>query len=504
VNHDGPSVNEALAPSAAATSRRSSRGRLIVVSNRVMTPSTTHAGGLAQALNIALQRNGGCWIGWSGENSTRRDVDEVIEGSVRYLTFDIAAADFKHFYTDYSNRTLWPLLHGRADLMTFRADALHGYLKVNERFADVVAREATGDDVIWIHDYHLIPLASMLRARGVRCRIGFFLHVPVPASRLLATLPRHSALFGLLGAYDLVGVQTQADARALRSYLMAEAYAVEEADGRLRMPGAGALTLEAFPIGIDPAAMSTLAAEAEALVEIQELRESLSGRALIIGVDRLDYSKGLPQRLRAFGALMTVRPDLKGTATFLQVAPESRRDVREYRTLSHQIQRLVGDINGHHADPNWTPVRYVNKSYPHEVLAGFYRLAQVAAVTPLRDGMNLVAKEFLACQAESDPGVLVLSEFTGAAEQLDAAALIVNPYDAESCARAFARALTMPLEERQRRWSDGMRVITSHDIHRWCADYLSGLQDIDPVDEELPSPELRRAAGARARGEAVR
>jgi trehalose 6-phosphate synthase len=481
VSHDGTQRDaaEAMIDTSGAPARG---GRLVVVSNRVASGSGTPAGGLAQGLRAALQRHGGAWFGWSGNNSTDAAVHELAQQGFTCFTFDIAPADFKRFYADYSNRALWPLLHGRTDLMSFRADALHGYLKVNERFADIVAPRVRDDDVIWIHDYHLIPLASMLRARGVRCRIGFFLHVPVPAPRTLVTLPRHPALFGLLGAYDLVGVQTRVDERALRSYLVSEAQAVELRDGALRLPGATPTQVRAFPIGIDADAMSRLATESEALPDIHELRASLGGRALLIGVDRLDYSKGLPQRLRAFEALLAGWPDLKGTATYLQVAPESRRDVREYRVLSRQVERLVGRINGQHAGPDWTPVRYVNQGFGHDVLAGFYRSARVAAVTPLRDGMNLVAKEYLACQNGEDPGVLVLSEFAGAAESLHEAALLVNPYDIEGCARAFAQALTMPLVERRRRWSRGMDTLRANDIHHWCAGFVAALRGSPGAD----------------------
>ena len=477
---------------------RAASGRLIVVSNRVKSTSGEQAGGLAQALSTALKRNDSVWIGWSGKNSPSMHTNDQSEGHVRCITFDLPLKDFKRYYIDYANRALWPLLHSRTDLMTFSAEALRGYLKINESFAEIVSREARDNDVVWVHDYHLIPLASMLRARGTKCRIGFFLHVPVPAPRTLMTLPQHRALFGLLGAYDLVGVQTAADARALRSYLVTEAHAEEKPDGVLELPRTGALVVRDYPIGIDPDEMSALAAKSEEFSETRELKDSLGSRSLILGVDRLDYSKGLPHRLRAFGLLLSNRPDLKGRATFLQVAPESRRDVREYRSLSRQVQRLIGDINGHHAEPNWTPVRYVNKSYPHAVLAGFYRLARVAAVTPLRDGMNLVAKEYLACQAEHNPGVLVLSEFAGAAQQLSQSALIVNPYDAESCARAFAQALTMPLHQRRRRWVDAMSNISSHDVHGWCADFLAGLNAIATQSGDRTPAWATRAAERRS------
>ena len=395
-----------------ATERETSMdgGRLIVVSNRVMLPGATQAGGLAQAMLTLLQQRGGSWLGWSGHVSDAAAPQARQIGRIRYLTWDLARAEYDDFYAEYANRTLWPLLHGRTDLMTFDRAHLQGYLQVNERFAELVAGEAGPDDRIWIHDYHLMPLASLLRARGVANRIGFFLHTPLPAPRTLVTLPQHRAMLGLLAACD------------------------------------------------------------------------------VIGVDRLDYSKGLPQRLRAFRHLLGHNPALSGRATYLQVTPESRREVSEYRQLSREVQRLVGDINGHYAAPAWTPVRYVNRGYSHATLAGFYRLARVCLVTPLRDGMNLVAKEFIACQNPQDPGVLVLSEFAGAAAELGDSALIVNPYDIEGCSRAMARALSMPLEERQQRWQSAMRVLREGNIQRWCENFLDALA-------QARRPAARTAAG---------
>lgn len=451
-------------------------GRLIVVSNRVMRPGTTQAGGLAQAVLALLQQRGGSWMGWSGEIA-----DDVIprteqQGRIRYVTWDLPRDEFDAFYAEYANRTLWPLLHGRTDLMAFERVHLQGYLHVNERFAEIVAREAGPDDVIWIHDYHLMPLASLLRARGLNQRMGFFLHTPLPAPRTLVTLPQHRAMLGLLAACNLIGVQTANDARAMTNYLIAELGAVER-DGALHLPGGEVTHVRTFPIGIDPAAMAARAREAEQSPDIQQLRGSLGRSSLLIGVDRLDYSKGLPQRLRAFRHLLGTQPNLAGRATFLQVTPESRREVSEYRQLSREVQRLVGDINGHYAAPAWTPVRYVNRGYAHATLAGFYRLARVCLVTPLRDGMNLVAKEYLACQNPDDPGVLVLSEFAGAAAELADCALIVNPYDIEGCSRAMARALAMPLDERLQRWRCAMRILQDGNVQRWSDRFLSTLAE---------------------------
>ncbi len=466
-----------------------------------MLPGSTQAGGLAQALLASLRERGGSWMGWSGELSNHAAAKVRQEGAIRYITWDLARRDYEAFYCDYANRVLWPLLHGRTDLMSFDSSALEGYLRVNERFADMIAREAVDNDTIWVHDYHLIPLASMLRARDLRCRLGFFLHTPLPAPRTLTALPRHRSVLGLLAAYDLVGLQTQADARALRSYLAAEHEAREDGE-RMIVPHAGVVRVREFPIGIDPAAMQELSESAKESEQTQDLRASLGQSQLLIGVDRLDYSKGLPQRLRAFGHLLDHNPDFDGRATFLQITPESRREVSEYRALSRDVQRLVGDINGHHAEPAWTPVRYVNRSFPHSTLAGFYRLADVALVTPLRDGMNLVAKEFLACQPADDPGVLVLSEFAGAARELVDTALIVNPFDIEACSRAMALALRMPLEQRRERHAAAMQLLARGNIHAWCADFLAALRGTGDAEIVALAPAAalpRRVDNGRAR-----
>lgn len=452
-----------------------SNGRLFVVSNRVMQRGQTQAGGLAQAMLSLLETRGGTWVGWSGETSRTPAVHSQDIGRIAYRTFDIDPTRFEGYYAGYANRCLWPLLHSRVDLMRFSATALGHYMSVNESFAAHLARELRDDDTVWIHDYHLFPLAGMLRTRGVRCRIGFFLHTPLPPARLLQHLPQHERMFGALRHYDLVGLQTPADADALRDYLRTLPSARASSPTGVSFDGGHHCEVGCFPIGIDPDVLAAQARDAMDDQDVRTLRDSLGDRQLLIGVDRLDYSKGLPQRLQAFGRLLARRPRMRRRATFLQIAPECRREVNEYRALSREVQRLVGDINGHHADASWTPVRYVNQGYPHAQLAGFYRIARVGVVTPLGDGMNLVAKEYLACQREEDPGVLVLSQFAGAAVELADSALLVNPLDTDGVAQTLARALDMPLAERRVRWQAAMRVLQLGNIHRWREDFLDAL-----------------------------
>ena len=453
--------------------------RLVVVSNRVATPGENRAGGLAVGLQAALARAGGVWFGWSGkvvrEHSGR--LHEQVDGDVRYVTMDLARRDHDDYYNGFANRTLWPLLHSRLDLVDYARETREGYLRVNSLFADRLAPLLRDDDVLWIHDYHLIPLARMLHERGTGCRIGFFLHVPMPSADLVSALPEHRRLFTTLYAYDLLGFQTARDADRFRTYARIHGGASLDRDGTVRPPGGGRVVVDEFAIGIDAARISEQSAAAVSKPAVRALRESLSGRRLAIGVDRLDYSKGLPERFRAFGRYIERHPDQRGQLTFLQIAPVSRGDVSEYRHLRDQLEGIAGHINGTHAEPDWTPLRYVNRNFAHATLTGFYREAKVGLVTPLRDGMNLVAKEYVAAQDPEDPGVLVLSMLAGAAIELDAA-LLVNPYDLDGVADAIARATVMPAGERRERWRAMMGPVAGNDIHAWCDRFLKRLATI--------------------------
>jgi trehalose 6-phosphate synthase len=341
-------------------------------------------------------------------------------------------------------------------------------------FADRLAPLLRADDIVWVHDYHLIPLGAMLRARGVGNRIGFFLHVPMPSSDLAAALPDHRALFGALSAYDLVGFQTARDVERFQDYTRLFGGGEVLGDGQLHGADGRRFRAAAFPISIDTAGIARQARAATAKPGVRRLRDSLAGRALAIGVDRLDYSKGLPDRFRAFARHLDRHPAQRGTLTFLQVAPASRGEVPEYQALRRELEGLAGHINGRHAAPDWTPVRYVNRNFAHDVLTGFYRMAALAIVTPLRDGMNLVAKEFVAAQDPEDPGVLVLSRFAGASYELPEA-LQVNPYDLDGVADAIAHAATMPLAERRERWRSMMDTLERHDITAWRKACLAAL-----------------------------
>ena len=451
--------------------------RLVVVSNRVALPGENRAGGLATGLLAALRERGGLWFGWSGRSVAGDSgaLHEAQDGAIRYLTMDLSKSDLDNYYNGFANRALWPLLHFRLDLVDYDRRKREGYWKVNRLFADTLAPLLRDDDTVWIHDYHLKPMAALLRERGIACRIGFFLHVPVPSADLIQALPDHRSLFSALYSYDLLGFQTRRDVDRFQSYVRLFGGGGLVDNEWIQAPDGRRVRTSAFPIGIDTEHIARQARSAASNKPVRDLRQSLQHRKLAIGVDRLDYSKGLPERFHGFARYLDRYPQQKGEMTYLQIAPVSRGSVTEYRKLRSDLERLAGHINGGHAEADWTPLRYVNQNYAHSTLTGFYRQAAVGLVTPLRDGMNLVAKEYIAAQDPENPGMLVLSLLAGAADELKQA-LLVNPHDLDGVADAIATAANMPRAERIERWRVMMEQLRTHDIHRWRRDYLLALE----------------------------
>lgn len=458
--------------------------RIVVVSNRVALPQKSggSAGGLAVAVNAALKDRGGIWFGWSGrvapEPSSEPEVTR--RGGITYAVIDLTSEDYQEYYNGFANRMLWPVLHYRADLAEFSRADLSGYLRVNRMFADHLARILEPDDIVWIHDYHMMPLARHLRERGYNNRIGFFLHIPMPPADIIQTLPQHAQTVGALAHYDLVGFQTEGDRDNFTRYL-------ELGGGQITPDGNGCdiggrrVMLGTFPVAIETEAFARRARHASRTRFVKAFRESLMGRKLIMGVDRLDYSKGIPNRLEAYEHFLRTAPEWHDRVSYVQITPKSRIDVPEYQEMDRYVSHKAGQINGAYSDVTWTPLRYVNRTYSRSALAGFYRMADVAMVTPLRDGMNLVAKEFVAAQDPADPGVLLLSQFAGAAAELGTGALLVNPHDTEGMATTLKRALEMPLAERRERYARMMRVLEARDIDRWAEAFLEAL-----VPKEAP------------------
>jgi trehalose 6-phosphate synthase len=452
--------------------------RLVVISNRVAVPSgdgSSRAGGLEVAVRATLKRHSGIWFGWSGRVATSGKVETqtVEHDNHSYVVTDLTEEDYQEYYNGFANRVLWPILHYRLDLAEFSRRDLTGYLRVNEHFASQLHGILQPDDMIWVHDYHLIPLARALRERGHGNKIGFFLHIPMPPPDILTALPKHERLIPALCHYDLVGFQTDNDAGNFARYLAQECR-LPTRDQRTFSAGDRTVRIDTFPVGIETGEFGRLARRAARSPFVNGVRESLAGRAMIIGVDRLDYTKGIALRMESFERFLAANPDWQGKVTYLQITPKSRSEIQEYSDMEQQISETAGRINGSYGEASWTPIRYVNKAHSRTALAGLYRSSRAALVTPLRDGMNLVAKEYVAAQDAQDPGALVLSRFAGAAVELDAA-LLVNPYDTEAVATAVARALSMPLDERRARHEALYQALAANNIKFWADRFLTAL-----------------------------
>jgi trehalose 6-phosphate synthase len=401
---------------------------------------------------------------------------------VTTATIDLEEQDVEEYYNGYANRTLWPLFHYRIDLAEYDRSFAGGYERVNERFADTIAPLIEPDDLIWIHDYHLIPLGQQLRERGLKNRIGFFLHIPWPPARLMVSLPFHEGLVLSMLAYDVIGFQTEEWLESFRHYVDRELGGDVGDDGTIRV-GNRSVHAAAYPIGIDFEEFAEAAASDTAREAFDKLTHSAAGRQAIIGVDRLDYSKGLEERFLGYRRFLEEHAECQGKVFLLQIAPPSRGEVDTYEVIRERLDELSGRINGEFAAIDWVPIRYVNQGYPREELAGFYRACPIALITPLRDGMNLVAKEYVAAQDPEDPGVLILSRFAGAALQLKDA-LLVNPYSKEEISDAIRKAIDMPKEERIRRWRSMYENVKREDVVAWRKGFVDALAN-------SPSPEAR-------------
>jgi len=451
---------------------------LIVVSNRVCLPKADEpiTGGLAAALLPAVAGSGAIWVGSSGRLCERTDGRSLVHvqslGTGAVAQVDLPAAHYGGFYEGFANSCLWPVLHSRTDLIRASVADYTSYREVNAFMARALMRFDKPDAMFWIHDYHFLPLAKELRRLGVTRPIGFFLHTPFPTRTVAAGLPYHQELMRAMLSYDLIGFQTEDDLANFADYLRHE-LGLAVVEGVVRSPH-GPITLASFPIGIDVEAFAERAMKSVTRAEVARLRTSLQGATLVIGVDRVDYSKGLVNRLMAFDRLLDAEPKLKRTVSMLQIAVPSRGQIDTYRRLQRDLSSLVSEINGRHGEVDWVPIRYLTKGFGQAALAGFYRVAGVGLVTSLHDGMNLVAKEYVAAQDAANPGVLVLSEFAGAAKQLDAA-LLVNPHDIDGLARMVARALAMPIEERRERWTAMMAKLENSQLDAWFSDFVETL-----------------------------
>ncbi|RWO03340.1 MAG: trehalose-6-phosphate synthase [Mesorhizobium sp.] len=457
--------------------------RLVIVSNRVALPDehgSLPPGGMAIALNAALKQRGGLWMGWSGKvKAEKKQVSPTMQeaNGITYALADLSEKDLDEYYYGFANRVLWPVFHCRVDLAEYTDARKSGYYRVNRLFAESLMPLHREDDTIWVQDYHLIPLGKELRERGCRNRIGFFLHIPWPPADILATVPLCEELLEALSFYDLVGFQTDDDLNNFAECLSRRNLGRLMKDGSCLVKGRQ-FRCGVFPIGIDTAKFESLAKLATRDGDLQEVYKKIAGCDVAIGVDRLDYSKGIDQRIVAFRHFLDRNSHRVRKTLLLQITPKSRGEIPAYLALQKHIAELVGSVNGELGTIDWVPVHYTNRSHGPLELAGLYRMARVGLVTPLRDGMNLVAKEYVAAQDPSNPGVLVLSQFAGAAGQLEGA-MLVNPYDPEAVAASTEKAFRMSPEERKDRWSAMKNSLKGHDVYRWCGGFLAKLEAAD-------------------------
>ena len=462
---------------------------IVVVSNRVARIKADEpiTGGLASALLPVVKNSGAIWVGSSGRvrDASGKDSFAEIEalGSGALATVDLPAAHYQGYYEGFANSGLWPALHSRADLIQVTGQDYSSYREVNAFMARALLRFNRPDATFWIQDYHFLTLGAELRRLGVEQRIGFFLHTPWPARNILPSVPHHRELVQAMLAYDLIGFQTDEDRQNFSLYVEQE-LGLEIADD-VAVSEHGRSRLATFPIGINVDDFAARAAKSAARPDVTRLRLSLQSTKLVLGVDRLDYSKGIANRIRAFDRMLQAEPGLKRQVALLQIAVPTRGQIAAYRQLKTELATLVGEVNGRHADVDWMPIRYLNKGFAQSTLAGFYRTAQVGLVTPLQDGMNLVAKEYVAAQDPANPGVLVLSEFAGAARELDTAVL-VNPHDIDGMAQKISFALSMPIEERRERWRAMIHKLRATSVQAWFSAFVQALDAVERP--RLPVP----------------
>jgi len=455
--------------------------KMLLISNRLAAPQSSGPvpGGLAAALQVATEKYGAWWIGSNGKPSKEEvsggdAVSIKSVGAGKLVSVEFPRATYRNFYNGMANSVIWPILHDRADLLHYTPDYFAAYRAINDAMADAVCRVAEPDSLIWVHDYHYFMLGQALRRRGMSNRIGFFLHTPFPSASTLACLPPHRDIMKSLAAYDLIGFQTGGDLLRFRDYATSELVATMIGHTVLRIDERR-INLGVFPIGIDVERFAAAARRRSKSRRLGRMRQDLHSGLLVIGVDRLDYSKGLPLRFEAYERFFTLFPEERRRVSFLQITPPTRSEVESYRRFRAELAATAGDINARFGGADWTPLRYVNEGFSPEELAGFYRLSKIACVTPLRDGMNLVAKEYVAAQDPEDPGVLVLSKFAGAAQELNAG-LIVNPYDPDAVARSLHSALSMSHAERFERWETLYRILCKGGLQGWYDSFVAALK----------------------------
>lgn len=440
--------------------------KIIIVSLRVAQAHATSTGGLAVAVEYMLKNLGqkGVWLGWNGEIKEQRPSALHHEQRQHYeaLTFPLTPQQYEEFYCGYANKCLWPAFHHRLDLMSFSNAEYAMHQRVNKQFALYLKSIAEADDLIWIHDYHLLPLGQYCRELGLNNTLGFFLHTPFPSLEITQAIPRHQDWLASLRSYDVLGVQSEPDRQALEQCLKSVS------SNLAQLP-----IVQDFPISVDIQAIQDLATHTEDSPALSPPRATLK---TIISADRLDYSKGLTHRLQSVETLLERTPDLREQMQYIQIAPNTRSGIECYQQLRESVETLAGKVNGRFATPDWHPITYINRPVAPPSLMRMFRDSAVGYIAPFKDGMNLVAKEYVAAQDPNDPGVLVLSRFAGAAQELNRGALLVNPFDIENSATQLHRALTMPLAERKERHQQLWAHLKRYDLAFWCQSFLRQLR----------------------------
>lgn len=471
-----------------------SKGEVIIVSNRLPLSMevdfgalkvTRSSGGLVTALQPVLKEQGGTWIGNAG---THEDPEMVraLEEEARRNGFEcvpvfVSEQEDHNFYEGFSNQVLWPLFHDFIGECRFEPEYWDYYRRVNGKFADAVMKVYNGGQILWVHDYQLMHVAASLRERGCDGRVAFFLHTPFPSYDVFAKLPWRRELLLALLEYDLIGLQTERDVRNLVNCLrrlVPEAAMTAEHGAHIAAWRERKVMIRDFPISIDFEEFSQAANEPAVEERMRLIAARMGMGQVIFGVDRQDYTKGIPHRLRAYGELLRQKPEMIGKVKLVQIVVPSRQNIPGYEALKSRIEHLVASINGEFTQPGWVPIHYMHRSIPREELLALYRVANVAMVTPLKDGMNLVAKEFCAARV-NDRGVLILSEFAGAAAEMYRGALLVNPFDLEGVAAALDQALTMPVTQQQERMRKLRRFLRHANVHRWVQDFMSEIQPVE-------------------------
>src|SRR6266436_3012159 len=464
------------------------KGRLINVSNRLPVVVKRYAGGprverssggLASALNSAWQHQPGIWIGWAG--TSQNHVDHLLARASRRRSYTLQAVQLSNeevakFYSGFANEIIWPLFHDMPSRCNFDPDYWETYQRVNQKFAAAAARTAREDDFVWVHDYHLMLTARYMREQGVRSRLGFFLHIPFPAPDMFEKLPWRKSILRALLQYHLLGFQTDRDRYNFLSCL--ERILPETSTSRGDFDNFNSVVLDGrrtrigtFPISIAFEEFASHAASHEVESAANQFRHEMTNKFLVLGVDRMDYTKGIPERLKAFRILLRRFPELRHRVTLLQVVVPSREDIPNYKELRREVELLVSQINGEFTEAGWVPIHYMHRNLTRKQLLTYYRAADIALITSLKDGMNLVAKEFCAAQVE-ECGVAIISEFAGAAAELQHGALVVNPNDLAGIAEAIFRACVMPVEEKRSRMQLLRNIVRTYNVQHWAESFL--------------------------------